>query len=1123
MRKALIFIVVALVLASAVFSASSSDFLGSYFHYKEVSFRDILGWIFDFFKSGITGLAGYSTSANANLTIWDETDNSSFPFAGQTRYVDEQVFFFANFTNSTNILNDSTANVSICINFTQQECGNMTFNSSAQLWQFGTTAYYLGKKGWNVTAVSVAGNLAAQDNVTINNTCLNVSNLASDYYIKTSRALCGGIQSMNYSIIFENVSSIDLDCNNSDVNGILQRGIVVLNSTGISIHRCTLENFSDAAVVSDSGGVVIYNSTFRSNFPASADAVLYFESTNGSSVSGCTLLNNSGSDVRVRNSAYFSLAGTISNFNNASDATIILQGSNFTTIDNLRVYNSRAIFGLGIGNIYVYGEEMNNSVTNVYIENVSSTQFENLSINFSSNLSIFEQIVSGLNSIGFGAITQGNLRVDNLTVKRAGACIGEADSSGSVYTNVNASGCSNIGFGTVSFRSASAKKITFENSSIYNSGFALVSGNTSHNPGSSIRNVSVYNATYVLTATLEDSRSFSLFSNIFAYNSSTGFFAQDGYANVKDSYLGASQSVNLNNSNVTFLNVTFNKSAPSIIAPGSLFTVKWFFNVFVKDILSNIIQGANVTLQNSSGVVFSEFTNASGNIQRKNLTEFEEDDAGRVFQNYNLTVISNQYVRQSLDPHINETKTLNITLLGAGSLAVSSPVNGSYYKNNTIALNYIVLFNNTDSCWFTNTTGGRVNLTNCTNTTFIVPDGLRNITVFANNTQGNITFLKIFFTVDTIRPNIIYLNISLLSNTSVSINWTTSESTNMSFSYRISSGPLIGSGQNTTFSNISSYSLFGLTQSTEYSIELTFCDRAGNCVSNSTKFRSGGNFTPTDLHIPEGEIIVQELVASELTSTPQRTSLTPGSRYIYTLDQERHYVKLKSVYTDQKAVFELGSDPVTEEVMNGSTVEVDVDNDGINDVALTLDNIEFTKVTFDLKRISFKKVEEVPAQPGKPFIEEKPFVAPAPGVAKEKTFMEKYSLYIIIALVAVIAVIAGGGLILQRKKQLLAPAEIKKLPVPKTSHLESLMNTVYGMLKDSKTKLDVNKYLEEMNLEENVIRSIVFEMKTKNNRIDQLIKFSKQKFAKGKTVEEVREELENAGWATNIVELATEE
>ncbi len=1114
MRKLLLLIVVAIMLSGVVFAMGSNDITGN-FHLSEISFSQIFADILNFFRSGITGLAGYSGTSNANLTIWDETD-AGFLFAGQARYIDEQIFFYANFTNSTNVLTDSLANVSICINFTQPVCGNMSYNSTSKLWQFNTTPFYFGAVNWSVNATSVAENLTATDNASINNSCLNISNFGSIYYIKTSRLICPDALA-SFSIVFENVSSIDLECGNSTLtSNSPSSGAVVLNhSANISIHNCLYRDFN-APVISGTGqNISIFTSLFQHNnraieisdskginityaFFDTNYADVYFANSSYSSITLGYIINSSSESIQILSGSNINISDVIIDEFSKNRVSVSVTDSNFTRISNLSAYNSLAGVLLGLA-----GSGTNNSIVNSY--------FENLSL------------------VGFAAVNQTNFFANNTVVKNSPICIADAVSSNSAYRNLNLSGCSNISMGILGTGGISVQNLTFENSSIYSSNNTIYIENITAGSFSFLRNIAIYNSGTAVY--LKNSNIGSIIKNLLVQNSSTGVYSESSSAGIADSILNVDLPANIQGgSEIIFTNISFNESAANSIADSSLLNVRWLFNVLVRDALSSIIANANVTLRNGSSI-FSELTNSSGNILWENVSEYVEDSSGKTYQSYNLTVSSENYVQKTVDPQINESKMLEVILLGNGSLVVYSPLNGSFYNSRTIALNYSVLFSSRDSCWFFNSTGNRRNISNCANTTFNALEGVNNITVFANDTGGNVTFSKIFFTVDTVLPNITYFNISLQTNVSVYVNWTTSELTNMSLRYGTTAALSTGSVYNSTFNTAGSQLISGLSQHSSYSVNLTFCDMAQNCVIRSGSFDSGrGNFTPQNLHIPEAEIIVQELVASELTATPQRAVLTPGSRYIFTLDDERHSVKLKTVYTDDRAVFEFASDPIDVEVKKGGTAEVDLNGDSVNDLSVTVNDITMTKVTFDLKRISVPQKEEVPATPAQ---ESPGFVAPLPAqnasAAKPagKTFLEKYGIYMLISLIVVVAVIAGGGLLLvQRRRPIVVEIQEKKmeiLAVPKTSRLETMMGTVYGMLKDNKTELDVQKYLEGLELEENIIKSIVFEIKTKNNKIDELVSFSKKQFSRGKSVSEVREILENAGWAKNIVEMATSE
>lgn len=1135
MRKTLVFVVVAILLSTVVLSINSEDFTQS-FDYKENGITSVISdiWfsILNFFKGGITGFVGYSNGTSVNLTIWDDSDFG-------VKYVDENITFFANFTNGTGPMTPSTfTHVSISINLPEAipPGGSMSYNSSSQLWEFTVPNFnYYGNFSWVVSAESSLEDIGANDFVVVNETCLNITSIAGIYDILQNRTLCSGVHNSNSpQIRFASVSGITLNCNNSVILDAFGPGSSTLfdisDSSNIIIKNCNFDGFGNILYSSiSSQGIFLDSWKANNSGRASSDPIITLYGSSEINITNCEFknshytpiimnsitsgnitnslfFNSSGEDIHIEASAFINISNITVNLNNNSGGggvSINVDSNDLVKIKNLKFYNAH---GLATGVLFggTYGS------SNSIIDSV----FENNSNNESFGM------------ISLGVTLQRDFYASNLTFKNVNNSIVDVETSNSNYTNNEFRNCS-VGLLLISTPSTS---MNFQNSRFYGCGGISSSGVSFSNFNT--QNLRFYDSPFAFG--LANSTWINVTAkNITGSNLTYVVVAINSSMMLKDLVLDVGSPVNLSqNSTVTFLNVSFNKTAENLITDSSIFRVLWYFNVRVRDIFDVFIGNANVTLSNESGMFLSELTNSSGNLRYwQNLTDYSESAAGKNNIEYNLTVDASGYSLYNSLLQIQNNTLYDVVVSANGSIIVYSPVNNVYYRNRTINLTYRILFNNTDQCWYINSTGVRVNLPGCANTTLTAKEGDNNITVFANTTDSrNFTYSQVFFYTDTVFPNITRFNTSLITNISVLVNWTTSEETNMSLKYFKADGSSISSASNSSFANKSSFTISGLSERTSYGINVTFCDRAGNCILRTDTFQSGsGNYSPSDLHIPEADIIVQELVASELTANSQRSTLTPGSRYIYTIDSERHEVKLKYVYMEERAVFEFSSDPVIKEIPKGGTSEIDLDNDGINDIAITVNNIEMTRVSFDLKRISFKKQEVVPAE-GTP-AEEIPATVEAPvsingtGKPKEKTFFEKYSWYMIISLsVIVVIVVAGGAVLMKRKMPVVIEIEQKKkLLAPKTSHLESLMKNVYAMLKDNKTELDVQKYLEELNFEDNVIKSIVFEMKTNNNKIDQMISFAKKQFEKEKSVEEVREILENAGWAKNIVRLATEE
>ena len=116
--------------------------------------------------------------------------------------------------------------------------------------------------------------------------------------------------------------------------------------------------------------------------------------------------------------------------------------------------------------------------------------------------------------------------------------------------------------------------------------------------------------------------------------------------------------------------------------------------------------------------------------------------------------------------------------LTAPFISLQSPQNITYTTIN-ISLNYTV--SKFDTCWMINTTGQIINLSGCVNTTLeATANQQNNITLFVNDSGGNLNSSQIFFTVDTIAPVVNFTsptpNNQTLNNTNdITINVTLSE------------------------------------------------------------------------------------------------------------------------------------------------------------------------------------------------------------------------------------------------------------------------------------------------------------------------------------------------------------
>gem|GEM_PF-2056806 len=110
----------------------------------------------------------------------------------------------------------------------------------------------------------------------------------------------------------------------------------------------------------------------------------------------------------------------------------------------------------------------------------------------------------------------------------------------------------------------------------------------------------------------------------------------------------------------------------------------------------------------------------------------------------------------------NDSALLNFTLdmddsdTTLPTITIHSPVNGTTQANSTIVLN-VTADETIDTWWYSNDSG-ITNLTFSPNITIPgYPEGLNNITVFANDSAGNENESTVFFTIDTTAPTITFI------------------------------------------------------------------------------------------------------------------------------------------------------------------------------------------------------------------------------------------------------------------------------------------------------------------------------------------------------------------------------
>jgi len=288
----------------------------------------------------VSHFTGFASAGSTNLTIWDDTDSEG---GSQTKYVNEQVKFFANYTNSTGPIDGADC----IINFSGSTDNSMDWNSSG-FYEYNRSFSSGGTYDWNVSCNrSGYDALIATDNVTINNTAPNdstpeINSTDGSNYTNQSLHCFDTItdddgDSMNVSVKWYKNGGLNstIDYNDTYANGtsfdaILSSG----NTTAFENWSCEMRLYDGVAYSPYNTSV---NLTILNFVPTHTKPIL--NSTDGS--------DETSQNLTVHNQSTFDLDGhdvkNIIDWRKDGNSTAILNlpfENNFTGSWSLRDYST---------------------------------------------------------------------------------------------------------------------------------------------------------------------------------------------------------------------------------------------------------------------------------------------------------------------------------------------------------------------------------------------------------------------------------------------------------------------------------------------------------------------------------------------------------------------------------------------------------------------------------------------------------------------------------------------------------------------------------------------------------------------------------------------------------------
>jgi parallel beta-helix repeat protein len=388
-----------------------------------------LDCVVNFYSGGnlsfnVTHFSNYSAGENANLSIWDDTDS-------QTKYVNENITFYANYTNITSgeSVNGTGVTCNISFSIVPQGPSEMTFNKTSLLYEYNRTFSSADQYNWNATCNNSQGyeNLSVTDTVTVSEAATEC-NSCSDCNTKISSASSGDIIRLNTSI--------------TDVVGTC----ISLGGKDNITFDCDGYTISGNGSTSTGYGIWLNQSNGGSNNNTIMDC------TNVSYFYYGIFLRSSDNNTLTNNMAYYNnvigIYIRLSNYNNLTNNTawengdgstwskggIYLKNSNYTILTNNNAsYNNQT-------GIFIYRSHDNIINSSYILNNIDYTFY--LEDSTSENNLIYDNYINHTSS-GSGVYFY-SAGVNNWnTTKTSGTNIlGGSWLGGNYWTNVSGTGFS---------------------------------------------------------------------------------------------------------------------------------------------------------------------------------------------------------------------------------------------------------------------------------------------------------------------------------------------------------------------------------------------------------------------------------------------------------------------------------------------------------------------------------------------------------------------------------------------------------------------------------------------------------------------------------------------------------
>ncbi|MBI4009861.1 MAG: hypothetical protein HY361_01525, partial [Candidatus Aenigmarchaeota archaeon] len=210
---------------------------------------------------------------------------------------------------------------------------------------------------------------------------------------------------------------------------------------------------------------------------------------------------------------------------------------------------------------------------------------------------------------------------------------------------------------------------------------------------------------------------------------------------------------------------------------------------------------------------------------------------GTMNQSYTFFVYANRTSNMSVSAITSQWNVtiINGSSLSAPSITIETPTNNSYTSTSQLNINYSVTYDTLSTCWYSNDSMlVNTTLTGCANITTVTwSEGQHNVTIYANDTSGNVGSSTVRFTLDRTYPSLTLLsptNDSSSNNSGLDVLYSLSD-TNLASCWYSNDSMLV----NTTLTGCANITTVTWSEG-QHNVTIYANDSAGNSNTTSVRF-----------------------------------------------------------------------------------------------------------------------------------------------------------------------------------------------------------------------------------------------------------------------------------------------